>query len=215
MAYTRLATLRPSHLYRVTQWNTRQLDASPPDAAWWNNLMEILETLWNRVPLMIPFPPLFRRWFRSAKVALRVTSSRFIWDCLPTIITSKSGQFFRVWWTLGAHGGAPATQIESHLGSIKNFIVPPPLEHETFGSLWQKRLLLDRIIIRGERGRGKVGWLELLGGSWRAALAMNETNFKPLQSNAKVVISRWFGWIWKFRHPSFRTERVDSEVHQA
>ena len=75
-----------------------------------------------------------------------------------------------------------------HLGSIKKFIVPP-LEHETFGSLWQKRLLLDRIIIRGERG--KVGWLELFGGSWRAALAMNETNFEPLQSNAKVVISRF------------------------
>ena len=31
----------------------------PPDAAWWNNLMEIDETLWNRVPLMIPFPPLW------------------------------------------------------------------------------------------------------------------------------------------------------------
>ena len=71
-----------------------------------------------------------------------------------------------------------------HLGSIKKFIVPP-LEHETFGSLWQKRLLLDRIIIRGERG--KVGWLELLGGSWRAALAMNETNFEPLQSKSSNI----------------------------
>ena len=88
-AYTRLATLQPNHLYRVGQWNTLQLDATPPDAAWWNNLMEILETLWNRDPLMIPFPPLIPISQGGPE------GHRFIWDCLPTIITAPNlGNFF-------------------------------------------------------------------------------------------------------------------------
>ena len=157
-------------------------------------------------PLMIPFPPLISISQGGPE------GHRFIWDCLPTLIrrAPNLGNFF----SDGAHGGGGGTcTIRFNLSSIKNvYCADPTRAWNIWKPLTKAFVVGDRIIICGKG----VGWMVgIIEGFWRALPLQWTKLISNLFSVAKIVISSPFSWIWEFRHPSFRTERVDSTVHQA